>query len=340
MSIINQVLKDLDQQRGPAGNPQIAALQGIGLVRTRAFKWPGLYSIGTAVLVLALVGFALFRLAGIGTVDSHSTGAEPVEEPAQNTPQFTPLIAQPEPQAINPVVVKSVEPVPEQAASEESVDVAANESPAITQAEHPSPKPVKTLSIRQRAEHAYAAGQKARRKHDNVSAEQLFNSALELRPKYVDARIQLAAIHLERNDTNAAEELLKEGLALEPAQAQLVRLYSQLLSSRGEYEPALLSLAPVADTSTPDAESLALRAAIYARLDKHKEAAADYRAALKLEPEQANWWMGLGLSLEHQGLYGNAMTAYRNADSLPLESNVKAFVKQRLAQLQNTAGDN
>lgn len=340
MSIINQVLKDLDQQRGPAGNPQIAALQGIGLVRRKAFKWPGLLSIGTTALVLVLAGLTLFNLAGIRTNDSHGTEAEPVEEPIQNTVQLKTPIAQTEPLATIPPVVQSVEPAPEQPVFEESVDVVAIEPPANTSAKSPTPKPVKTLSARQRAEHEYSAGQKARRKQDNVGAEQLFKRALEIQPKYADARIQLAAIYLERNDTTTAEGLLKDGLSLEPAQAQLARLYTQLLSSRGEFELALISLAPVIDTRAPDAESLALRAAIYARLDKHKEAAADYRAALKLDPEQANWWMGLGLSLEHQGLYGNAMTAYRNAASLPLESNVKAFVKQRLAQLKNTAGDN
>ncbi len=340
MSIINQVLKDLDQQRGPAGNPQIAALQGIGLVRSKAFRWPGLSSVGIAALVMVLAAFILFKLAGYGTVELQGSEPEPIKETTQNTTQVTTPIKQPEPQAVSPVAVKPVEPAPQQPVPQETVDVVAVEPPVMTKAEQPSPKPVKTLSVRQRAEHAYAAGQKARRKQDNVSAEQLFNNALQLQPEYADARMQLAGIYLERNDVSAAEILLKEGLLLEPDSAQLARLYTQLLSSRGAYESALLSLAPVIDTPAPDAESLALRAAIHARLNRHKEAATDYRAALKLEPKQANWWMGLGLSLEHQGLYGNAVTAYRNASSLPLEGNVKAFVEQRLDQLQNTAGDN
>jgi MSHA biogenesis protein MshN len=336
MSIINQVLKDLDQQRGPADGLQIAALQGIGLVQSRNFQWPRALTTGVSGLTLVLAGFILFQYFGNRTVDLDRTETVPVE----NTTPVTMHNTQPETLEIDPVVVAApVEPSPEQPVVEESRNVVTNESPAITKIELPSPKPIKTLSARQRAEHAFAAGQKAMRKHDKSRAEQLFNSALDHQPQHTDARIQLAAIFIERSNTNAAERILEDGLSLDPAQAQLARLYAQLLSSRGEYELALLSLSPVTDTTTPDAESLALRGAIYARLDKHEDAVSDYRMALKLNPEQANWWMGLGLSLEHQDLYGGAAAAYKNAGTLPLAPNVKAFVQQRLQQLQNTAGD-
>ena len=149
MSIINQVLKDLDQQRGPAGNPQIAALQGIGLVRSKAFRWPGLSSVGIAALVMVLAAFILFKLAGYGTVELQGSEPEPIKETTQNTTQVTTPIKQPEPQAVSPVAVKPVEPAPQQPVPQETVDVVAVEPPVMTKAEQPSPKPVKTLSLRQ-----------------------------------------------------------------------------------------------------------------------------------------------------------------------------------------------
>ena len=176
-------------------------------------------------------------------------------------------------------------------------------------------------------------------RHDKLAAEQLFSSALDYQPQHMDARIQLAAIFLERSDAVAAEQLLEEGLSLDPSHTQLARLYAQLLATRGEFDRALTALAGATDTQSPDAEILALRAAVYERINNYEDAASSYRQALKLDPSQANWWMGLGLAREQQALYSSAVEAYQQADRLPLAENVRAFVHQRLERLQQIAGD-
>jgi MSHA biogenesis protein MshN len=116
-------------------------------------------------------------------------------------------------------------------------------------------------------------------------------------------------------------------------------VYAQLLAARGEFDQALEALGRITEAQPPDSEAFALRAAIFARLDRHENAASDYRLALKLDPGQANWWMGLGLALEHQELYGSASDAYQKASRLPATDSVRAFVHERLGQLKNISGD-
>ena len=64
MSLINQVLKDLDQQRGPADGLQVAALKGIGLVQAKQTQWPAILTASAFGLTLAVTGFILFQFAG------------------------------------------------------------------------------------------------------------------------------------------------------------------------------------------------------------------------------------------------------------------------------------
>ena len=342
MSLINQVLKDLDQKRGPADGLQVAALQGIGLVQSKHTRWTAMLTTGAWGLALVLIAFMLFQFAGGWIVGIGKTETEPMFEPVPvakthaqlETLDTTPLVV-PAPEPVAPVA-----PVAPSDPALESAAAVIDEPVAVTRAVQTPAQPIKTLSARQHAEHEFAAAQKAMDRQNKLRAEQLFNSALDYQPQHMDARIQLAAIYLERNNNEAAERVLEDGLALDPTHIQLTRLYAQLLATRGEFEMALQVLAAVTDAQTHDAESLALRAAVYARLNNHHDAASSYRLALKLDPGQANWWMGLGLALEHQQLYSSAADAYQMASRLPLADNVKTFVHQRLQQLQNTAGDN
>ena len=62
MSLINQVLKDLDRQRGPADGVQVAALEVVGLVQNEHTNWSTLLlwvGLGLAALLLAFFGFHL-----------------------------------------------------------------------------------------------------------------------------------------------------------------------------------------------------------------------------------------------------------------------------------------
>lgn len=346
MSIINQVLKDLDQQRGPNDGLEVAVLQGVGLVSgERTLNWPFIALAAGVVAALALGYQQVFSSA-----PTHSYQAAPglQAEIAESHSTGQP-VAQPEESAHQPAVIGQVKAPAEtpDLASEMAEPPVLLEQPAQRFAEpeiekppvpegNPAPEPVvKTLSARQKADHAFASAQRALENHDVKSAEQRFQETLSLYPQHLAARQQLAGIYLNTDQQARAAALLEDGLALNGAKPQLAHLYAQLLASRGQLNEALQLLAPFSD-----ADSLALSAAIHARLNRHAEAAILYTRALKLDASHGNWWLGLGLSLEQQGLIPRARQAYERAGDLPLAENVRTFVTKRIHSLDKLAGGN
>lgn len=338
MSLINQVLKDLDQQRGPADGLQVAALQGIGLVQGKQTRWPTIVTGSVLLLALALAGFVLIKFSGNETGADAGVNVAALVATDVNTstsPSET-LEVVPETRTATVPAVAIERPEPPSSTSTTAPKEEIAEAPQLASS---PPKPMKTLSVRQQAEHTFAAAQQAMNRGDNVRAERLFQEALEYYPRLADARLQLAAIFIDRNDTARTKHVLNEGLLLDPTQIRLGHLYAQLLAADNDYEQALKVLSRVSDSRSPDAETLALRAALYARLNNYEDAASSYRQALNIDRGKANWWMGFGLALEQQGLYGSARDAYLKASNLPASESVNAFVHQRLQQLGKPAGD-
>jgi tetratricopeptide (TPR) repeat protein len=85
-----------------------------------------------------------------------------------------------------------------------------------------------------------------------------------------------------------------------------------------------------------DAETLALRAAIFYKLDRHAESAAEYRKALKFYPQRTLWLTGLAVALEQDGQSTQALEAFQRAAKLPLDKPVETYVKQRTHILSNS----
>ena len=79
----------------------------------------------------------------------------------------------------------------------------------------------------------------------------------------------------------------------------------------------------------------AFLAALLQRNDQHRPAVEHYAAALRSAPDNAVWWMGLGISYQALQMAAQAQQAYRNAhSSRTLSPELTAFVEARLGQLQ------
>ena len=86
------------------------------------------------------------------------------------------------------------------------------------------------------------------------------------------------------------------------------------------------------DGHSVNAEYHATLAALLVRLRQYPDAAGQYEQALRLEPGQGTWWMGLGLSMEAQGKGEEARLAYRRALEVGnLPDKLAEFVRAKLA---------
>jgi MSHA biogenesis protein MshN len=93
----------------------------------------------------------------------------------------------------------------------------------------------------------------------------------------------------------------------------------------------LLATLPYAGNN---AEYQGFLAGVLQRDQRHAEAAQHYRDALTLAPNNAVWWMGLGISLQAEQHLPEAREAYTQARVKGgLTPELKAFVERRLEQL-------
>ncbi|MBT9589750.1 MAG: tetratricopeptide repeat protein [Thiobacillus sp.] len=164
-------------------------------------------------------------------------------------------------------------------------------------------------------------------------ARPLLEESLRLFPGHVAARQTLATLLSETGLSVEAEAVLRDGRIASPDNTWFALNLARLQAARGDVEGAVASLQSGIAGRGVNAEYRATLAALLARLKQHAEAAHQYGLALKLQPEQGTWWMGLGLAMAAQGKSAEAHAAYRRsltAGNLP--EKLGEFVRAKLAE--------
>lgn len=137
-----------------------------------------------------------------------------------------------------------------------------------------------------------------------------YRQALERNPGMVQARIELARLMQERGQMDAALSLLKAGHAQRPDDALAITA-GRMLAGAGLRDEALAWLSRGQEGLRPSDH--ALMGALLSQAQRHEEAIRAYRRALATDPGQGGWLLGLGLSLEALGRSEEARTAFRSA---------------------------
>jgi len=338
MSLINQMLRDLDTRRGPATGAHVAALEGMGLISVNRVRWRNkipLLSQGLGGVLAVLLVYQAYSW----------WNDKPVPTPQQQSVAQNKLDA--EPVSISQPPARTVTPAePSRVSSTESRHVETTRAPAVTPAVDPAAssnkppdkaaqKPVRTLSPKQEADRLFSAAQQSIASQQNQQAEALLRQTLSKHHHHVEARIQLAALLVAGNKPGEAERLLADGLKINPAHTELALPYVRLLVDRGALASALQILDSVINQNNLDPEALALRAAILYQMERYSESQRDYRQALTVQPNQALWWAGLAISMEHDNQLELALQAYQRAAGLPLDKPVMDYVQERMQVLRN-----
>jgi MSHA biogenesis protein MshN len=188
------------------------------------------------------------------------------------------------------------------------------------------------LSSQQKAENEYRRAllklQDARVSEALAGLEQ----AVYLYPRHEAARQTLVSLLMEAGRTAEAIRHLTFATNLEPRQANMAMLLARLqLEHGGNALETLQRSLPYAESN---ADYRALMAGVLQRANRHKEAADHYQAAVRLQPGNAVWWMGMGISLQADHRNAEARVAFQRAhDSGRLAPELQSFVERRLQQL-------
>lgn len=332
MSLVNQVLKDLQQR-------QAVAVDTEGLIAAGSAPSPRRASPRWLMLAAAavVVGVSLV------TVERLWLRAAPPLPAAVETVAATPAPV-PAPVPAAEEVVETSTSLLDEVRDEPVTEVAADQ-PEPPQVVDPAPEPAREAPVhrtlvtetpRQRGADAYSQGVRALAEGRRASAESHFRSALSHDAALHDARLALANLLASDGRLREAEIQLQEGLRIAPRHADFAERYARLLFDRNDLAGAIGVLESAQPPVAADPDYHALLAALLQRAGNHDAAADTYAALVGVQPDHGLWWMGLGLSLEGAGRPGAALDAYtRAARDVRLTQDVARFVRERIDTLDD-----
>jgi MSHA biogenesis protein MshN len=352
VSLINQVLKDLEQRHASEMADATHNLDGLALaspVRKKSTSHSSLLFsvIGLVVVVSSLaVWWWQYRVSVPTGGQTDTISAPAVVQPLTSpVPMMTHTTSTPKPAA--PVVAQSPRhPTPEPAAapalvSEKPPKVARVHSSKVTHA----PVEVKEqtqgmekqrvpMSSEQKAELAYQEGYDQLSQHNVRRAEQVLQKALVIDPGHGRARELLAGIMIKQGRWIETADLMQQGVQISPGNMVFVKLYARTLMQLNRDKQAIKLMREHAPPLAQDPDFYALLAALYQRQQDHLAAATTYSEILKLRPDTGIWWVGFGISLEAMGKQQEAQQAYSRARKTgSLHGDLARYTDNRLLAL-------
>lgn len=361
MSLINKMLQDLDARGTAQGGT--AALTNVMPV-PREGRRPALMLAGGAVLLLAALatagyfGWRALQVPRAVAVAAAPTSTVPVKTvllapkppPAVIAATVAPLIPEPAPEAERAEAeeapaprraeakpgAKEIRQEPRKEPPEEKLRLAAEQANAAKFA-----KPVKAaaaeasprnLSSQQRAETEYRRALATLQEGRSGDAIAGLEQALQVEPRHEAARQTLVGLLIENRRPDEAMRQLQQALGAEPRQPAMAMLLARLQIERGGSGiDTLLRTLPYA---TGKGEYHAFLAGSLQRQQRHREAAEQYHAALRVNGGNGIWLMGLGISLLAEKRHAEAIDAFQKASSSSsLAPELQAFVERKLQQL-------
>lgn len=342
MSVINQVLQDLDR-RGVAVN---VGEQTLASVPVPAPRWP--WFAGALTLAIAATLVWVMRPTGSApaAIPSAAVGvAAPVTASAP-APARTSATAKravtPAASAVTPVKAQAAAPLA-LAKTEPAKPVEPMAAPAPSQkvlAPAATPVSGKKMNTQNQADAEYARAVMLVEQGREDEAQSALTATLKLDNGHREARTLLARLLIQARRSNEAERLLQDGLNLHPDASADAMLLARLRVEHGEVAAALETLRAYAPHAQQKPDYRAFMGTLAQRLGRHNEAVTDYQAALQLVPANAAWWVGLGISLQAAGHEAEAKSAYQRALALGmLTPEMQRFAEQRLNGGQKRQGE-
>lgn len=357
MSLINQVLKDLDERRAAEFSEAKTELDDLHFAHTppppNKAKPVIIGSIISVVIIaIALTGFYFYtefrsqaEPAIATAVGNHAVSQSvPASMADKEATHAAPVVQKPMQQQVS----AAKQPVKQKPAShkQESVmqtDTSDAETPVVSEAEEEpfDNSPVKfsrnsvPLRPEQKAERAYQQGYDHLQAHHHRQAEQSLRQALAMQPGHIKARELLAGIYIKQGRWIEASELLRQGLGVSPRHLTFSKLYARSLMQLNQDDQAIAVLTRAAPAIDKDPSYFAILAALYQRQNQHARAAEVYARLVTVNGHNGVWWVGLGISLEALGRQQDAKQAYGHARNTGnLRAEVARFTDNRLLALQ------
>ncbi|MFA6312364.1 MAG: tetratricopeptide repeat protein [Sterolibacterium sp.] len=168
-------------------------------------------------------------------------------------------------------------------------------------------------SAQERAEAGYRKGVAAYKQGHFGEAATQFKAALQEDPRHLAARQTLLSMQAEQKQWEEVQTVLKEGLELMPEQISWAMALARIQVERGKLPEAWETLQKHMAHGEKSADYQGFAGVLLQRMQKPHEASFYYQAAVQLKPNEARWWLGLGLAHEAEGKGSEAREAFQRA---------------------------
>ena len=191
------------------------------------------------------------------------------------------------------------------------------------------------LNYKQQAEIEYKKGYLALQQGRMRQGKERLRESLSLYAPHLKSREMLAGIYIKSGRYVEAAELLREGIKVVPTYSLFAKLYARVLLEQNNPHLAIKVLESSAKALDVDLDYHALLAATYQRVKNHKKAIAIYLQLVKEKSSVGIWWLGLAISLEKSGKNKEALEAYQRAQKTgSLKAGLVKFTNNRVSALK------
>jgi MSHA biogenesis protein MshN len=354
MSLINQMLKDLEQRNAGATGVKPLSGEVRGTAAPDRAINPLVWTL-MAVLLLGGAVFAWFRWDSATVqqaqmpvpVVSALPAPSVVEQAPPTVAEAQPVPAVPEksqPEVVAKQADVPTKPVPsatvamaeeKTAQSPESLPEQPRLKPSSAKPIVPSIAPVaKQVSPQQRSDNLYRQAVGLVQQGRVAEAQTALQQSLESSAANHNARQLLVGIEVDAGRNAEAMALLKDGISIAPEQSGFSMVLARLQVDAADRVGALGTLEHGLAGAGDDAEYHAFLATLLQREGRHEEAASHYLTALRSNPAMPTWLVGVGISWEATGNTRDAIDAFQRAKATgQLSQELAQFVEKRLGQL-------
>lgn len=319
MSVINQMLRDLDKQQPASGRPlsaaSVAAGSAINTANAAAGSGHKLLRPLLFLLLAALIGWLVWPL-----VQARLQDPVPV---AVSVPQQAPTTA-PKLELVSP-------PVPTTAAEPEVVATLQPEPIAVTK-ETAEPVTAEPVAVMPKTESPVAV--------TPIIETPAPASDSEVYPAIPEPDLSAQPVTVKQPSSMQVEKVRQDPqvVAAEQARAQQLQQLQQLLqgarqaSQQQQWQQALQLLQQI-PPEFASADSWQLQANARQQSGDFPGALTSWQQLLQLKPQLAQAWLGKALAHDQLAQLPEARAAYQQAYALPgLSDASRQFIQQRLAQ--------
>ncbi|MBL4940384.1 MAG: tetratricopeptide repeat protein [Colwellia sp.] len=347
MSVINQMLKDLEQRAPEQGQAPIT------IVASQKPSTLTIVFISLLVLLsLNALGFYIWDLQA--RVDTSN------EQQSQYQQQVSSVKLQVEEKIQEPVQDKVQEQAQEKkqsipvASKEEQVDRVVTLQP--NEAQRPNNHAqqdlekadqvlamqntnISEMSVSRRqltskelVAQKLARAEKSLNMNEITRAEQLFEEVLIIEPAHKQARKKLAALWFGRKSYQQAANLLAQGISIDRQDGELRLLKARIHLQQRQLDAAYNTLKPLA--SFENEEYQIMLANIAQQVEQYPSAITAYQVLISMQPYSGRWYLGLAIVYDKNSQFALAVNEYALAlTKTDLSASSAKFAQQRLQAL-------